>query len=235
MKRSKILDKIKNRLSRSLRSLIKLRSLPVISPQKGYELWAATYSENMNPVQILESKALEELLPPLEGCFVLDLGCGKGRISRLALERGARKTVGLDSSQSMLRAASAAIHSASAHWVRGNAEVLPFKKGEFDVVICALMMGHVPEPATVLSQIHNVLRPGGFLLISDFHPFETMRGSVRSFRDVNQNRTYAIRQYTHLIEYYMRSFNKLGFILEDLREPLYKDFPLVFVLRARKI
>ena len=91
-----MLSKIKRFLNHWIRKLEKEQSLQVISPQEGYELWAASYGEDMNPVQMFESKALRELLPPLEGCTVLDLGCGKGRVSRLASERGAARTVGMD-------------------------------------------------------------------------------------------------------------------------------------------
>jgi malonyl-CoA O-methyltransferase len=232
--RSKTLGKIRKFLSRWISHLDRAQSLPVIPPQKGYELWAASYGENMNPVQELESKALKELLPPLRGCVVLDLGCGKGRVSRLALERGAEKTIGLDFSWQMLQAASAETCSASAYWLTGSAVDLPFKRETFDVVICALLMGHLQNPDAVLSKIYKVLRPGGFLLLSDFHPYETLRGSVRSFRDVESNRSFAIKQHAHQFEYYLKTFNKLGFTLEDLREPHYGDFPLVFVLSARK-
>lgn len=212
----------------------KEQSLQVISPQEGYELWAASYGEDMNPVQMFESKALRELLPPLEGCTVLDLGCGKGRVSRLASERGAARTVGMDFSWQMLKAASMETVSSSAHYLAGSASDLPFKKDTFDVIICSLLMGHIQKIDEVMSRIYEVLRPGGFLLVSDFHPYETLRGSARSFKDEKSNRSYAIEQHVHLFEDYIRSFNRLGFLLEDLREPLYEDFPLVFVLRAKK-
>jgi malonyl-CoA O-methyltransferase len=206
----------------------------VISPQEGYELWAASYGENMNPVQTLESQAIKELLPPLEGCTLLDLGCGKGRVSRLALERGAKRTVGMDFSLQMLRGAVQERSSDSAHYLAGGALHLPFKRETFDVVACALLIGHIQDLEGVLSQISEVLRPGGYLLITDFHPYETLRGSVRSFKDERNNRTYSIKQHLHTFEDYIRIFNKLKLVLEDLREPQYENFPLVFALSARK-
>jgi malonyl-CoA O-methyltransferase len=209
-------------------------NLAVISPQEGYELWAASYGENMNPVQTLESKAIEELLPPLEGCTLLDLGCGKGRVSRLALERGAKRTVGMDFSIQMLQGAVEATSSDSAHYLAGSATHLPFKKETFDVVVCALLMGHIQELESILSKVSEVLRPRGYLLITDFHPYETLRGSVRSFKDDRNNRTYSIKQHLHTFEDYIRIFNKLKLVLEDLREPQYENFPLVFGLRAKK-
>lgn len=227
-------SKIKQLFGKWMSRSFRRQDLPLIPPHEGYELWAASYGEDMNPVQQLESLALKELLPPLKDCAVLDLGCGKGRVSRLALERGAEKTVGMDFSRQMVQAASAETQSDSAHWLIGSASGLPFRKETFDVMICGLLMGHIENLDAVLSQIWEVLRPGGFLLISDFHPYETLRGSVRSFRDEKGNRSYAIEQHLHLFEDYLRIFNKLGFVVEDLREPQYENFPLVFALRARK-
>jgi malonyl-CoA O-methyltransferase len=188
----------------------------------------------MNPVQTLESQALKDLLPPLEGCTVLDLGCGKGRVSRLALERGAKRTVGMDFSPEMLRGAVEETNSDSAYYLAGSAIHLPFKKEIFDVVVCALLMGHIRNLEGALLQVSEVLRPGGYLLITDFHPYQTLRGSARSFKDEKSNRAYSIEQHLHLFEDYIRIFNKLRLVLEDLREPQYENFPLVFALRAKK-
>jgi malonyl-CoA O-methyltransferase len=226
--------KIKRFISKWMSHRDRTQNPPVISPQEGYELWALSYGENMNPVQTLESQTLKDLLPLLEGCTVLDLGCGKGRVSRLALERGAKRTVGMDFSLEMLRGAGEETNSDSAHYLAGSAMHLPFKKETVDVVVCALLMGHIQDLEGMLLQISEVLRPGGYLLITDFHPYETLRGSVRSFKDEKNNRAYSIEQHLHLFEDYIRIFNKLRLVLEDLREPQYENFPLVFALRARK-
>lgn len=232
--RTGLSGKIQRLLSRWINTQNNAAGLRVVTPQEGYERWAASYGEDMNPVQQLESQALKALLPSLEGCTVLDLGCGRGRVSRLALEKGARKTVGLDFSRRMLRRALAETQSPSACFLTGSAENLPFKPQIFDVVICALMMGHLPNVGPVLTEISRVLRPGGCLLISDFHPQQTLRGAVRSFRDMTTNRCYAIEQHPHLLQDYRSCLDELGFALEDLQEPLYEGIPLVFVLRAMK-
>ena len=209
--------------------------LPILPPRQAYDLWAASYGKKANPVQDLESEGLLQMLPDLQGSAVLDLGCGKGRVSRLVLKRGAKTVVGLDFSMPMLQGASSMLFSATHHYVvSGDALYLPFKPLSFDTVICTLMMGHLSNLRAVLAEIAAVLRPGGFLLISDFHPYATLRGWDRSFVDEQTGHEYAIEQYVHLLEHYLEGLIKLGFQLEGLQEPLYQGFPLVFLLRARK-
>ncbi len=217
-----------------LRNKLRGHRLPVLSPQEGYDRWAASYEENMNPVQVLEAEALARLLPDLHDRVVLDLGCGKGRVSRLALERGARETVGVDISEAMLKAASAALPTPTARWVRAQGQTLPFDAASFDVVVCALMMGHVEDLETALSEIARVLRPGGVLLLSDFHPYATLRGWQRAFTDVESGQAFAIKNYPHMFDAYLRCFSKQNIVLETLEEPCYEGYPVVFVMRARK-
>ena len=70
-------------------------------------------------------------------------------------------------------------------------------------------------------------------MISDFHPYATLRGWERSFVEEKSGRCYAIEQHVHLFEHYLASFKKLSLRLETLREPRYDGFPVVFALRAR--
>lgn len=74
----------------------------MLAPAEGYRRWAADYGDEPNAFQRLEAAALEGLLPALDGQRVLDLGCGKGRASRLARERGAASAVAADLSPAML-------------------------------------------------------------------------------------------------------------------------------------
>ena len=216
-----------------LRGALRRDRLPVLTPQQGYDRWAASYGENMNPVQVLEAEALTRLLPDLHGQTVLDLGCGKGRVSRFALERGAVSTTGVDISEAMLKAAATAVPMASARWIKAGVQRLPFEAAAFDVVVCALTMGHVKDLETALGEIARVLRPGGVLLLSDFHPYATLRGWQRAFTDAETGQAFAIENHPHLFEDYIRCFNTHAIVLEALEEPCYEGFPVVFVLRAR--
>jgi SAM-dependent methyltransferase len=47
-----------------------------------------------------------------------------------------------------------------------NAEQLPLVDERFDLVLCTQMLEYATDPSEVISEIHRVLRPGGWLLLS---------------------------------------------------------------------
>lgn len=208
-------------------------SLPVLSVREAYDRWAPAYRARMNAVQTLEEDALLSMLPDLAGKDVLDVGCGTGRVSKIAIGRGATSTTGIDTSGTMLDVARAQSGERS-RWIRGDVCALPFEPSSFDVVICALTLGHVERLDVALREMNRVLKGAGNVLISGFHPFATLRGAVRTFRDPADDRTYAIAQHVHLFEEYFRCFREYGWGLEAFEEPRYAGDPVVFVLRARK-
>jgi SAM-dependent methyltransferase len=60
--------------------------------------------------------------------------------------------------------------------VASLAEPLPLDDGRFDLVVCALVLTHVPDLARAIGEFARVLRPGGHLLVTDFHPAAVARG-----------------------------------------------------------
>jgi ubiquinone/menaquinone biosynthesis C-methylase UbiE len=48
--------------------------------------------------------------------------------------------------------------------VRADAEALPFRDGEFDTMVCTLVLCSVGDPSRALSEFRRVLRPKGVLL-----------------------------------------------------------------------
>ena len=187
----------------------------------------------MNPVQILEEEAIQPIFPATVQGIVLDLGCGWGRLSQRAEQKGARLTVGLDQCPQMLQNAKKQ-GSTRSHWVEGEALSLPFLPQSFDLVMTGLMMGHVENLGLALKAIDRILRPNGLLLITDFHPFAVLRGWKRTSTASRSGRTFEIRQHLHLFSDYMRHFRERDFVLEALEERLYKGVPVVFAMRIRK-
>lgn len=213
---------------RILKRLARWRRRRPLAPAEGYRRWAAAgYGREPNAFQELEAAALERLLPDLDGRDVLDAGGGRGRVAELALARGARRAVTSDFSLAMLRGARPRQRTAA------DVRALPFRRDAFDVVVCALVLGHVADLDCALEALAAVLRPGGRLLVSDFHPFATLRGWQRTFTDA-RGRSHAIEQHLHLFSDYVDAFGRLGLTLEALAEPRWQGSPVVFVMRARK-
>lgn len=203
-----------------------------LSPEEGYRRWAPAYGVEPNAFQRIEAEALERLLPELGGRDVLDLGCGRGRIAALAVAAGAARVVAADLSLAMLVGI-----PPSDRPVRRLASALPalpFRPASFDNVVCALVLGHVADLDAALAAITAILRPGGCLLLSDFHPSATERGWERTFVDPESGRSFAIEHHLHLLADYRAAFVDRGLRLEALEEPTWDGTPVAFVMRARK-
>ncbi len=77
------------------------------------------------------------------------------------------------------------------------------------------------------------VRPGGWLVVSDFHPAATARGWDRSFTDSATGATRRIRQYAHPLHEYRTLLGDLDFVLEHLEEREFEEQTVAFALRAR--
>ncbi|MBI4546091.1 MAG: methyltransferase domain-containing protein [Gemmatimonadetes bacterium] len=221
-------------LWRGWQRLLGRNGLPVLRPREAYDRWAPNYGEPASPLHRIEAAVLAEVLPEVQGSRVLDLGCGRGRAGALALERGAGAVVSVDLSPRMLEAAPPE-RGAGGDRVAADALSLPFRAASFDVVVSALVLGHIASLRAALREMARVLRADGALVVTDFHPYATLRGWQRTFADAASGRTFAIEQHVHLLEDYMAAFGELGLRLEALREPRHEGFPVVLALRARRL
>lgn len=215
---------------------------------EGYSHWAATYDADTNPLIMLEETITLELIGPIQGQLVLDLGCGTGRYCLLLAERGA-SVVGLDPSRAMLeRAREKASGVGHIELHNCTIEKAEFPDDHFDAVISALTLSHLPGLEPTLGEMVRVLKHGGWMIISDIHPYWAVSGhDYTEFFDQN-GQEYRIPQYAHLVEDYWRLLSKLGMRVEEIREPRidswlvekmpslegYQGIPLAMVLKARK-
>jgi len=97
---------------------------------------------------------------------VLDIGCSYAWFCRFALEEKAKKVYGIEPDSEKLTLARK--EAPKAILSQGEAGYLNFPKDTFDLVTLLDVIEHVPvnsEPQ-VFSEIHKVLKPKGYLLIS---------------------------------------------------------------------
>lgn len=106
---------------------------------------------------------------------VLDLGCGAGRHAFEMYKRGA-DVIAFDQDPdelSVVRKWFAAMRDAGevptgaeADVKEGDALALPFADGEFDRIVAAEILEHVPADIEAIGELVRVLRPGGTLAVS---------------------------------------------------------------------
>ena len=102
---------------------------------------------------------------------VLEVGCGWGELAEWIARDAAASVVAVDLSPRMVELAGERGVDARV----ADVQQLPFADGEFDCVVAAWMLYHVPDLDRAFSEVVRVLRPGGRLVAatnSRFHLLE---------------------------------------------------------------
>ena len=118
--------------------------------QAAYEASTALFFESVRELQ-LPSRSRS-----------LDLGCGPGAYSA-ALDSLGFRVVGVDLSREMLRRARTREVPAL---IQAAGTRLPFRSGTFDLIFALGVLQSVRKPEGVISEVAQLLRPGGILILS---------------------------------------------------------------------
>ncbi|MEZ7196221.1 DVU_1556 family methyltransferase [Pseudodesulfovibrio karagichevae] len=100
------------------------------------------------------------------GWRVLDVGAGLGAtVARLRSRHGV-SAWGVEPSAAQLERA-----DRPQGLIRARGDRLPFKAGTFDALFCECVLSLVDDRPGGLAEFHRVLKPGGFLVLSDLCAF----------------------------------------------------------------
>jgi SAM-dependent methyltransferase len=122
----------------------------------GYEAWYAT--PRGRRADLAERALLARLLAPFTGAqSVLEVGCGTGHFTRWLAGR-LPHVVGLDRAPAML--AEGRRHGLRLRLVQGDAHHLPVRSRAVDLVLFALTLEFVDDPAVALAEAVRVSRRG---------------------------------------------------------------------------
>ncbi len=139
---------------------------PLDEKSRFYEGFAGEFDAYMSQYDVSRriETIFDELLggARLEGKRLLDAGCGTGRFSTVAVERGA-SVVSVDVGRALLGLVARKTRSER---VQGSVLDLPFRRGVFDIVLSSEVIEHTPDPRAAIHEMARVLRPGGTLVLT---------------------------------------------------------------------
>ena len=137
----------------------------------GWDLAAADYEWTWRAQLASAQAKLLACASLAPGERVLDVACGTGLVAFAAAKAvgPGGEVVGVDISGQMIEAARlrADVRKVpNARFTRMDAETLTLPDAAFDVVLCALGLMYMPDPARALREMRRVLRPGGRLVLA---------------------------------------------------------------------
>jgi SAM-dependent methyltransferase len=166
----------------------------------------------------------------------LDVACGPGLISD-ELAKEFEHVVGLDLDRGALAYGRGHKTRSNLELLTANAGCLPVPSAAFDVVICAQVYEHVPNPELLAAEIWRVLKPGGICffsgpnrlaLLEEHYFLPLLSWLPRPLADAyvrlsGRGRTYdASPRYLWQIQHLWRRFERFDYSLELVARP--QDF-----------
>lgn len=199
-------------------------------PQKGYDIWAATYDKQPDNLMLaLDEKVFALLLEniSLKDKVVADIGCGTGRHWQKVFNKHAAKLIGFDVSCQMLKVLQEKYPSAETHLLQNNT-LKEFKTESFDVIFSTLALAHIKNANEALYDWNNLLKKHGELIITDFHPVALENGSKRTFNASGKKIT--LKNYIHSLSglrkhakaLHLKEINFIELNIDDNLKPFYE-------------
>ncbi|WP_020376889.1 class I SAM-dependent methyltransferase [Candidatus Microthrix parvicella] len=141
--------------------------------------WQREFTEGADPEYVEQILPLIESRLPKAGC-VLDVGCGEGQVTRLAVKAGL-DAVGLDAAGAQLSVAKqrgrrrstagqGAVPGRGVAFAQASVTDLPVADASMGMVVASLVFEHVPAYRRGLAEVARVLAPGGRFLLLLNHP-----------------------------------------------------------------
>lgn len=165
--------------------------------RRAYALWSSQYDTNDNKTRDLEAKALRKILSGYKIDTCLEIGCGTGK-NTVWLAQHCKRVIAVDFFHEMLAVAQSKIFSN--HVKFHHADILKpwsFATKTFDLITFSLVLEHIADLKSIFSKVSDSLEKGGWVYISELHPFKQYSGSKAKFNTANG--VHEVTCFTHHI------------------------------------
>ena len=133
----------------------------------------------------------------LQNKIVADIGCGTGRHWQKIFNRYPKKLIGFDVSEGMLKMLKQKFPEADTHCLKDE-HLHELEHYSCDFIFSTLTIAHIENAEKALTEWGSVLKPGGEMIITDYHPIALTKGGKRTFN--HNGETLEIKNYVHSID-----------------------------------
>jgi malonyl-CoA O-methyltransferase len=190
----------------------------VLPTSAGYDRWAEVYETDGNPLIALEEPVVGQLLGPVAGLDVLDVGCGTGRHALRLAADDARVTA-VDFSEGMLEKAREKPGAHAIQFVQHDLALpLPFEDAHFDRVLSSLVLEHIADLEMLFSEMRRVCRKDGWVLATAMHPAMMLIGRQACFRDPQTGDKIFPQSHPNQLSDFVMAALRSGLVIDHLSE-----------------
>lgn len=134
---------------------------------RAFPPWFSWILESKLRLGVLAPDALVARLPLAPDFTVAEIGSGTGVYARV-VRHHARLLVAVELQWPLIE--KAGVRDARLHQTQGSAQALPLRTASLDLIYLVTVFGELVHESEALAEMHRVLRPGGFLSISEHLP-----------------------------------------------------------------
>ncbi len=138
-----------------------------------FNQYAGLRAQRESANDTLERPLVRQMLGPVQGLDILDLGCGNADFGREMLQAGAASYLGIDGSANMVAAAQPMLAGTPGRALQAGIDTWDYPAAAFDLVVSRLALHYLPDLGAVAARVHHALRPGGRFVFSVEHPVIT--------------------------------------------------------------
>ncbi|MGZ5282503.1 MAG: class I SAM-dependent methyltransferase [Bacteroidia bacterium] len=181
------------------------------NPATAYNLIAKYYDHQPNNLLLFLDDFIFRNITgnmPLEGKVIADIGCGTGRHWEYLLSKNPANLTGFDVSENMLEILRSKHFSAKAYMQENN-KLNQLQNNSCDLIICTLTIGYIQNIEDAFTEWNRVLKPGGEIIITDYHPTLLSSGGNRSFEI--EGKSVTAKNNIHTLKHIENTLANLGF------------------------